>query len=297
MVMIERFKLKRLLHAYIMTILFLLPTHGQTKEVLHTLPTGIIAKAEYQRGDVKKPVVLILHGFLTTHNFNTIYRITNELASSNYSVLAPTLTLGIDKRSSGMACEAIHTHSMDDDLKEIDWWIDWLKKQGHKEIILIGHSTGSIELVVYNSRNPDSSVKGVITTGLLSLSQRDPATVKIINKDIQIAKKLVKNNDKSLRKYKISFCDSNFTSPAKQYLSYISWSGDKLIDSAKKAKTPLYSIIAGHDLTFRKSWANELAQSGVKIKVIKNAGHFFDAESEFDFIDTIQDQIKSIMSE
>lgn len=284
---------------YSACLLFFLLTGTNTsfaEEIVKALPNGILARANYMPGDTRQPAILIIHGFLTTHNFNTIYRMTNELASNDFTVLSPTLSLGIDKRESSMACEAIHTHSLQDDLKEIEWWIQWLKKKGHQQLILVGHSTGSIELVVYGSRNPDPAVKGIIATALLSLSQRDPSSVKIINRHIRTARDMIKNNNKNLGKFKISFCDNNYTAPAKQYLSYITWTGDKLLLAAKQAKIPLYSIIAGEDLIFRKNWSKELSMAGVNVKTISGAGHFFDAQYEFEFYDAILNQINSIIS-
>ncbi len=60
------------------------------------LQQGLTARAEYRAGARDKPAVLILHGFLQTHNFPTVHNLAEGLVTAGYSVLTPTLTLGGD---------------------------------------------------------------------------------------------------------------------------------------------------------------------------------------------------------
>ncbi len=45
----------------------------------------------------------------------------NTVADDDYTVLAPTLTLGLMRRAQSLPCEAIHTHGMDLDVDELDF--------------------------------------------------------------------------------------------------------------------------------------------------------------------------------
>ena len=96
-----------------------------------------------------KPAVLLLHGFLQTRDFPTVATLARGLRDAGYPVLSPTLSLNIPNRSQSLACEAIHRHSLDDDIGEIARWVDWLKSHGHRSIVLIGHSFGSLQLLAY----------------------------------------------------------------------------------------------------------------------------------------------------
>lgn len=87
---------------------------------------GLRAVARFWKGDAGKPVAMILHGFLQTRDFSTVRSLAESLADDDYTVLAPTLTLGLMRRAQSLPCEAIHTHGMDMDVDEIGRWSRWL---------------------------------------------------------------------------------------------------------------------------------------------------------------------------
>src|SRR5512143_3234937 len=128
---------------------------------------GIPANAEYVVGERNKPAVLLLHGFLQTREFPTVTMLARGLQDAGYTVLSPTLSLDIPNRTQNLACEAVHKHSMDDDVAEIGRWVDWLKSQGYRFIVLVGHSFGSLQLLVYLSTHPDPAVKAYIGASLV----------------------------------------------------------------------------------------------------------------------------------
>jgi len=109
----------------IVTLLLLLTASAIHAElVTQQMPSGIAANAEYLQGEPGRPTILMLHGFLQTHNFHTIHRLSAGLHDEGYTVLSPTLTLGIPFRKQSLACEAIHTHRLQDDHAEIAAWLD-----------------------------------------------------------------------------------------------------------------------------------------------------------------------------
>jgi len=134
------------------------------------------AVAEYSKGDVKKPAVLILHGFLTNNQFHTITAISDTLQLEGYTTLAPNLTLGINLRRNPLSCSSIHTHTLGQDLQEIDQWVQWLTQQGHDRIILLGHSSGSQQLVEYLVSYPHPNIKQVILNSTFYLNGQEIGT-------------------------------------------------------------------------------------------------------------------------
>ena len=97
----------------------------------------ISASAEYLVGQRDKPAVLLLHGFLQTREFPTVATLARGMHDAGYTVLSPTLSLGIPNRRHSLACEAVHHHSLDDDVSEIARWVGWLKSRGHRSIVLV----------------------------------------------------------------------------------------------------------------------------------------------------------------
>lgn len=288
--------LKRCCQVVLISLFFctFISSNANAQIIIETLPSGVRVNANFHEGDPAKPAVLLLHGFLTTYNFNTVYGIFNLLADKNYTVVAPNLSLGINQRMSGLHCDAIHIHNMEDDLKEVAWWVDWLTTRGHEKIILIGHSTGSLHLVVYASRSPNKAVKLVIATSLTSFQRGDEHADSVTKSDVQRAKKLQAKGDKSLNQYSISYCRENFVAPADVFLSYAYWSGKKVLQAVQNTKVPLDIILAGKDPRFDKQWSDKLRNAGASVAVVKNASHFFDDEYEFDLHDRISTSIENM---
>ncbi len=101
-------------------------------------------KAKLEKADnwPSGPVVLITHGTLS-HNGSEIITALQELLQENgLSSLAINLSLGIDNRHGSYDCAVPHKHRHQDAIDEIGQWLDWLKKQGVKNVVLLGHSRG-----------------------------------------------------------------------------------------------------------------------------------------------------------
>ena len=136
--------------------------------ISQVLPNGRSGLADYRPGEAGRPAVLVVHGFLQTFNFSTIAALVNDLADQGYTVLAPTLTLGIDGRSASLACDAIHTHTEVGEAEEVAAWVAWLRARGYADIALIGHSSGALTVLDY-AAHADTAVRKVIAASLTSL--------------------------------------------------------------------------------------------------------------------------------
>ena len=265
-------------------------------EIQEILRGNITVNADYRPGDQSLPAVLILHGFMTTHHFNLVQIIANELAEQQYSVLAPTLSLNINDRKAGLDCEAIHTHNMQDDLSEIGWWIHWLRQKGHQKIILVGHSTGSMQLAAYavgaeNAKQGMENVTKLILTAPAYYSGY-PLDEGHLQEESQRARKLLKSGSNELAKYHVSYCKGNYTTTAAAYLSYMTWTNEKLVNTFKSIKTPMIIILGEMDYRYGKDWAKRLNANRLSVKIVKGANHFFDSPYEFDFLDILLGQLR-----
>jgi len=272
---------------FICVVLLLCVSIAQAKnDVVYKLSAGIEGVARYMPGEKTKPAIFILHGFLTTNNFNTILSLGQMLHENGYTVLAPTLTLGINRRDSGLACKAIHTNTVEDDVNEIADWVNWLVKKGHKDIVLLGHSQGSLKQLVYAAerKNP-KEVKLIIST---SLSYID-AFIEESEKQqlITSARQAIKDKNNQPETYSVAYCKNDFIAPANVYLSLVRWDKELVISAIDKVNTPLYVIMGGKDRYFDKPWQTQMQNTKAKVSIIDNASHFFDGNEEFDYHDKI----------
>ncbi len=267
----------------LLMLLYSLPLGADT--IREKLPTGRYGVAFYQQGEIHRPAVLVLHGFLTTHNFNTVMGINELLVENGNTVLAPTMTLGINARQGGLSCDAIHTHTLEEDLEEIRFWVNWLTRRGHQQIILIGHSSGSMELLAYLNDNPLATVKKLIATSLVYADGFNPQT--LVNQQITEAQHRHRQGDRTLQTYTLSYCRDNFLAPPYVYLSYTAWTQQRVLAALKRSPVPVAIIMGGEDERFQDSWINALQQTGAQIIVIDGASHFFDSHHEFDLHDAI----------
>lgn len=271
-------------------LLFLVSTFVQAKLVDARLPNKIITTAEFITGNSEKSAIFLLHGFLQTHHSSTLSRLLNHVSSEGYTVLAPTLSLGVSHRKQSLSCDAIHTHNMNGDIDEIKFWIAWLTNKGYKEIIVIGHSYGSLQLMVYMSKYSNKAIKKIIVTSLVDFDHLLRASDS--EEQLNLAKKMLLNNDHSLSKYRISYCNK-YISPPSSYLSYAEWSKLDILNLAKSLDVPLDIIIGSNDKRVNEQWPNMLKSTGAQVVLVDGANHFFDAEFEFDLLDIVSNLLDS----
>lgn len=268
----------------LLTVLLVTVAGARAEEVVQTLPDGTVVTAAYQ-GGTQAPTVLILHGFLQTRDYLTVRALGGSLSDAGYTVLAPTLSLGVDRRDASLACEAVHTHTLDDDLAEVRFWIRWLVARGHQDIRLIGHSLGSLQLVALADRGGlDTAVGQVIATSLLGVDSGVSPGPYLAQR--QRAEADVAAGDTRLQGYGLSFC-RRYMAPAGSFLSYARWDEARLLQAVAAARVPVHVILAQRDQRMSDDWPARLARHGARVEVVDNAGHFFDNQSEFDLLDAV----------
>lgn len=249
-----------------------------------TLQQGLTARAEYRPGGRDKPAVLILHGFLQTHSFPTVHNLAEGLATAGYSVLTPTLTLGVTHRRQSLPCEAIHTHTHEDNMRELDAWLRWLKAQGHQRIVLIGHSLGSAELLLYlQARRPRTVVQFIALSLVEPRFDLKPENLEQLRQTMQ---RRAARGDRQVLTHSLSFC-RNFTAVPQTFASYLAITPQRLLAAARSLSIPATFIMGGGDERLGSGWVERLRRTGKTVIVIPNASHFLDGEHEFELIDTV----------
>ena len=249
-----------------------------------TLSSGLVAEAEYWPGAANKPAILIVHGFLQTHEFPTVRRLAESLADEGYSVLTPSLSLGIERRQQSLACEAIHTHSMAQDVAELLAWTDWLAKRAGKRPVLIGHSTGGVQLAAMFESRSGLPVERLLMLSLVYFA--DDVIASDVDQVREHARIDRAAGDRRLRRYGISYCREYVTTP-ELLLSYLDWDADRLSNALARIPVPVTVVIGDKDEQVDPRWLESLRQRGISLRFIAGADHFFDLEYEFDLLDEV----------
>ena len=265
--------------------------HSEETTINIQVKSNITANASYSLGEKAKPAVLLLHGFLGTREHATLKNLNTAIQDEGYSTLAPTLSLGIDKRKQSLACEAIHTHTMDNDVAEINHWVQWLIKKGHKKIILLGHSFGSLNMLVYLKQYKTPEITYAIATSLIDIEHA--IGKQSVKNQLKEAYQQIKTNNKSLNEYKISYCKT-FISTAETFVSYAKWGKSNILSLLKLIKKPVHVIIGANDQRMDKNWPNLLTKQGTKVDIITGANHFFSDEFEFELHDQVINTLNKI---
>ncbi len=262
---------------------------ARAEDVAITLPSGIMAKARLQRGAPDRPAVLILHGFLQTYEFPMVRRLADALAEDGYTVLTPNLSLDIDRRSQSLACEAIHTHTLEGETAELWAWIDWLAGQTQAPILVMGHSTGGLQVLAQTATRPHPRTRGII---LISLAYFGPGPVNLESAaDLARAEADLAQGRSDPQVYALSFCQRYPTLPA-AYLSYVHWGATRSHEAiAGLAGTPLALVLGTGDSRLDWDWVARLEATGTRVRRVDGANHFFDSGHEFDLWDAVGDSL------
>lgn len=258
----------------------LLPTPAHAATIQLEVRPGIPAGAEYLAGRENRPAVLLLHGFLQTRGFATVATLAHGLHDAGYSVLSPTLSLGIPNRKKSLACEAVHAHSLDDDVAEIARWVAWLTSEGHRSIVLVGHSFGSMQLLAYLAGRPDPAVTAYIGTSLVEAQVGDTVRTALIEQ----LERQARNNDRTLVTQRLSFCKTYRSTP-QALLSYARWDQARTLAALKRSPVTTQLIMGDADELLGQDWIKSLERVRVPMVIVRGANHFMDGEHEFDLLE------------
>jgi pimeloyl-ACP methyl ester carboxylesterase len=254
-----------------------------------------MANADYHRGEENQPAILVLHGLLATHNFPTVQHIAIEMQDAGYSVLTPTLTLGVGDRKASLPCTALQLHTMEQTVAELGWWTDWLVKRGHRQIYLVGHSAGSVQILAYSLDKPNAAVRGQILTSLVALESLPDKAPE--GESAERARERIAAGDHGIAKYDVSFCHGSFTAPPEVFLSYHRWDKQQVIRALQQTPLPYQVIMGGNDNRFTgTAWMPMLREATTHLAVIDGASHFFDGSAEFALLDNVHSALQAMQA-
>lgn len=285
----------KLLAIIMFAFLFSISTLSHAQTISHHIKSiNIEAEADYVSADIEKPAIVIIHGFLTTNKFHTVTAMAKGLQDEGFSTLTPTLTLDINKRKSSIKCNSVHTHTLEKDILEIKEWVEWLEKKGHKKIIVVGHSSGSQELLEYLNNYPSSTITGAVFTSLFYLRGKELGT---LENEVIFAKDLISKKENRPTKYSFLFCKNNYFATPESYLSYLKLDRSYILSLLKDLTVPSYTLMGSADkryLSVGENWLTDLKNSGTNLITVDGANHFFSSEHEFDLQDHLVEIIKQL---
>lgn len=257
-----------------------------------TAPSGRALNAELRAGDRSRPSILVLHGFLQTHDFLPTQMIVDGLSGTGLTVLAPNLSLGIPNRRQSLQCEAVHKHTLAEDLAEIDRWVAWLLERGHPSVVLVGHSWGSQHALAYLESAARRPIAALIATSLV----RSPVP-RAVAREQSARVQQREERGRSLRPYRLSYC-RKFTATPASYSSYAEFDDPKRVLQAAAALRardfPLHVIDGSADQWTDEAWFADLRKADVQLTVIDGADHYFSSTHEFELIEKMEEILKSL---
>lgn len=288
-------KISKIIQFKQLLVIFIIIFSGSSfssERVKLEVKSGIFAEADYFFVPNGKPVIIVLHGFLQTNNYLTLSNITDGVIDNDFSILVPTQSLGINLRKTSLPCQSTHTHLMKDSFTEIDKWMSWLKKKGHHNAILIGHSFGSVTAIAYleNYKKTKDHPNIQKVVGLSLIDTEFVPDRKRREQDRLTARKRIKEGDDAVHTYRLSYCHL-YRAPAKAFLSYADWTSERILTALDKVskKINVVSILGSKDKRVPDSWPKKQRKSGATVKIVNGANHFFGGSQQFDLIDLLEE--------
>ncbi len=277
------------LPACLLMLTVVTPSHAQTVDA--KLQSGIRLTASFHQGNSSATALLILHGFLQTGLSEPINALASNLDQKGYTTLRPTTSLMISSRKQSMPCEAMHTHTVEQDMSEIDYWFKWLQHKGYSRIVMIGFSsTGNFETLQYSENKPSPMLDRLILISLNPVAV-DPAEK---TRAQALLQKGYSRHGQYPRLYTLGYCRRNYAATLNSYASFARYDEDQVLQLLAGNKLPLNIIFGGNDTILPAEWISRISalHSSAEISVIPNANHFFDGTSEFDLAEAVENILK-----
>ena len=271
--------------------MFAITFQAHAEQIEVRLQNGLSISANFHQGNPAKSALLFLHGFMQTGYSEPMNSLSANLAAKGYTTLLPTMSLRINHRKQSSPCESMHTHTVEQDLSEIDYWFKWLLAKGFNQVILIGFSsTGNFESLLYSERNPHPALKHNILISLNPmLSSHNPPS-----HSAGQGKAASSTRAKTPQMYTLGYCKRNYVATPASYASFAAFDEKRLLDLIKQSKVPLNLIFGSDDTILPDDWISKIGslKSGAVITIIPDANHFFDGTTEFDLSDKVETILK-----
>jgi pimeloyl-ACP methyl ester carboxylesterase len=291
-VRIRVYSIYYIIHIFILLLLSITSTAALAETVyLHVKP-DVIARADYQRGEAHKPAIVVLHGFLQTNDYLTLTNIKEAVVDNGHTLLAPVISLGINDRNSSLPCQATHRHTIEDNLNEINSWMQWLKLKGHSSVILIGHSFGSVEALAYLQNRQANSDAPVVEMyiGVSLIDSEYVPDIKRREQDRKTALQRLQHEDTDIYPYRLSYCH-HYQATAKAFLSYANWSSEHILATlnVQSRRIKVISILGSKDKRVPTDWPDKQRKAGADVRIVKGANHFFGGNQQIALLEILDE--------
>jgi pimeloyl-ACP methyl ester carboxylesterase len=235
-------------------------------------------------GEFPDDVVLIVHGLMGHNRMEIIDTAQQALLDNGRNSLAINLSLGVDNRKGFLVCDTPHRHLQDNAVSEISAWVAWLRERDVKEIVLLSHSRGANESMIYAATQLDTEITHLVmlAPGVDDSKQHfENRYGKTFDQTLERMKKEqdAGRGDQLVKNVDFWSCPKATVTPD----SFVSYYGEnsrfrKFETYIPKIKIPLLVVNAGADELVPNIEAN-LAKfvDGVRLRLvtIEGSGHFF----------------------
>jgi pimeloyl-ACP methyl ester carboxylesterase len=119
-------------------------------------------------------IFLIVHGTWAHSGMEIIASLQTLLEASGKNSLAITMSLGLSDRHGFMPCEPPIVANHGDAPAEIKRWVEYLENDW-KEIVVIGHSRGGNQVVLFNQAYPSDSVSRLVLIAPMNSIEEESA--------------------------------------------------------------------------------------------------------------------------
>lgn len=248
-------------------------------------------------------VILLTHGGLAHRDMDSLVYLRGLLSERGYNVLAINLSLGIDNRHGMYDCQTTHRHRNEDILEEVSAWMQWLKGQGAKQVVLLGHSRGGGQTALYAAEGDSTLVSKVVLLAPVMRASTSPEEYQkrfsqTLAPVLAKAEKLVAEGkgDNILKGVGLMNCrDTSAT--AASFVSYYGATARTDTPSLlPNIKVPTLVVVAGEDdvvVGLDKVIAPQVDGKRVSMKIIDGADHFIRDLFADDAVDSIDAFLKS----
>ncbi len=245
---------------------------------------GNLALAPGKR--VQDGVILMVHGTLAHGRMEIMETLQGLLAEKGLNSVAITLSLGIDDRQGMYDCNKPHRHKHTDALDEIGAWVNWLTRQGARNLTLLGHSRGGNQAAWFVAERNNPAIRKVVLIAPLLWSETDAAGE--YERRYRTPLKVVLNKAKALANeghgqefltYQYFLHCENATMTADSFISY--YAPDQRLDTLHllpKIKQPVLLIAGTQDevvVGLDKRAAKQADGKRVRLAVLEGADHSF----------------------
>ena len=259
-----------------------LPLRAETVHLM--MPAGIQGRAAYHAGHPGQGAVLLLHGFLQTGDFSTLRQLYDGLAGAGYTVLAPTITLGVPDRKESLGCDSLHLNEIGDEVAEVQAWLQWLTRHSTGPIYVLGHSYGARLMIIWASGHPDDRVRGLLAVSLIG-SRPSGARLDSLRRRIR------RLPPTQLVREPLFFC-RRYTAPAAAYLGYLRWDDRRMLNTVAQLRIPLDVVLGSADRSLPRHWPARLDGAGAHVTVLPKASHFMNGLHQFALLDWVLDRLR-----